>query len=209
MPKQTFFNLPIEKQERIIDCAADEFAEHGYRTASVSRIVAAAGIAKGSFYQYFEDKEDLYGYVVERAIVQRKMRVSGEEITKLEDLNLTQFIRVLFLTMMREFIERPKLLKISMDFLNHQSEPVQKRIYEKYEHIKDDYFQRFIRFEKSRGEIDPNVDEDVLSNMMVGVSYQIADYAKRHGYESLTEAYIDGIVDRIEYILTNGIYKGV
>ena len=64
MPKPTFFNLPEAKRQRIVDLAIDEFAAHGYRAASISRLVAAAGIAKGSFYQYFADLDDLYHYLL-------------------------------------------------------------------------------------------------------------------------------------------------
>lgn len=65
MPQQTFFNLPEEKRRQILQVAIDEFAENDYDTVSISRIVAQAGIAKGSFYQYFTDKEDLYAYLLE------------------------------------------------------------------------------------------------------------------------------------------------
>jgi TetR/AcrR family transcriptional regulator len=64
MPKQTFFNLPDDKREQIVQVAIDEFAENDYDNVSISRIVARAGIAKGSFYQYFDGKEDLYGYLI-------------------------------------------------------------------------------------------------------------------------------------------------
>ena len=64
MPKPTFFNLPEDKRRRFTDAALDEFALHDYRSASVSRIVSTLGIAKGSVYQYFEDKQELYLYLV-------------------------------------------------------------------------------------------------------------------------------------------------
>ncbi len=64
MPRETFFNLPDEKRQRIIELAVAEFAENDYDAASISRIVARAGIAKGSFYQYFENKEDLHAYLL-------------------------------------------------------------------------------------------------------------------------------------------------
>lgn len=65
MPKQTFFNLPEDKRQAIIDIAIEEFANNDYKSASVSRIVAEAGIAKGSFYQYFDDKKELYLYLID------------------------------------------------------------------------------------------------------------------------------------------------
>lgn len=56
--------------------ALEEFADRDYDGASVSRVVARAGIAKGSIYQYFIDKKDLYLHLVDEA-----GRVLLEEIT--------------------------------------------------------------------------------------------------------------------------------
>lgn len=67
MPKPTFLNLPPDKRRRFVDAALQEFALHDYRAASVGRIVDAVGIAKGSVYQYFDGKLDLYRYLVELA----------------------------------------------------------------------------------------------------------------------------------------------
>jgi AcrR family transcriptional regulator len=67
MPKQTFFNLPQAKRDAFVRIALQTFAEQPYEVASVSRIVAAAGIAKGSVYQYFDDKEDLFRYLLTHA----------------------------------------------------------------------------------------------------------------------------------------------
>lgn len=67
MPKETFFNLSQEKRNKITELALEEFALHDYRTASLSRIVEKAGISKGSMYQYFDDKKELYLYLVKLA----------------------------------------------------------------------------------------------------------------------------------------------
>ncbi len=64
MPKQTFLNLPQAKRERFVEIALAEFADRDYDSASVSQIVARAGIAKGSLYQYFDDKRDLFDYLL-------------------------------------------------------------------------------------------------------------------------------------------------
>lgn len=65
MPKSTFFNLPEDKRKHIFETALKEFSRHPYEQASLTEIVNNAGIAKGSMYQYFEDKKDLYKYVVQ------------------------------------------------------------------------------------------------------------------------------------------------
>lgn len=76
MPKSTFFNLEPEKRQAVVQASLEEFAQHPYEQASLSRIVENCGIAKGSMYQYFEDKLDLYLYIVEMAYEQKKTYVS-------------------------------------------------------------------------------------------------------------------------------------
>lgn len=76
MPKQTFFNLEPEKRQAIIEAAVREFARQPFEQASLTKIVESCGIAKGSMYQYFEDKKDLYLYIVDLAYEQKKAYVS-------------------------------------------------------------------------------------------------------------------------------------
>ena len=67
MPKQTFHNLPDAKRAAFLEAAIAEFATRDYESASISQIVATLGIAKGSVYQYFDDKRDLYLYLIDWA----------------------------------------------------------------------------------------------------------------------------------------------
>lgn len=64
MPKETFLNLSKEKQEKILGAAKKEFKRVPLEQASIKNIVEEAGIARGSFYQYFYSKEDLIGYII-------------------------------------------------------------------------------------------------------------------------------------------------
>ncbi len=77
MPKDTFLNLPEQKRARILLAAVDEFAERRFSEASINSIIKAAGIPRGSFYQYFSDKEDLYLYMLGE-IGKEKMKVVME-----------------------------------------------------------------------------------------------------------------------------------
>ena len=64
MPTSTFFRLPEEKRERLMDAAWEEFTSTGYNDASINRIIQKARIPRGSFYQYFEDKDDLFWHLL-------------------------------------------------------------------------------------------------------------------------------------------------
>ena len=76
-PKQTFVNLPPEKREGILRAAVAEFAEQGYQRASLNNIVKQLGIAKGSLYQYFDNKEALFLHVFDHFTLQVKQHVKA------------------------------------------------------------------------------------------------------------------------------------
>ncbi|MCI8411536.1 MAG: TetR/AcrR family transcriptional regulator [Clostridia bacterium] len=68
MPKETFFNLNLEKRERIEEAIKHEFSRVPFSKVSISNIIEEARIPRGSFYQYFEDKEDAVKYIVQKYI---------------------------------------------------------------------------------------------------------------------------------------------
>jgi AcrR family transcriptional regulator len=53
-----------ERKQQLLDCAAELFAERGYGETRVLDIVRAAGVAKGLFYWYFENKEAVFRELV-------------------------------------------------------------------------------------------------------------------------------------------------
>lgn len=64
MPTTTFFNLPPPKREKLLRAAVAEFARRPCGEVSINRIIQAAEIPRGSFYQYFADKTDLFRHVL-------------------------------------------------------------------------------------------------------------------------------------------------
>lgn len=65
MPTQTFFDLKEEKKNRILDAARRVFIRDTYDKISIQDIIKEAKIPRGSFYQYFEDKDDLFLYCLQ------------------------------------------------------------------------------------------------------------------------------------------------
>ena len=53
-----------ERKQQLLDCAATLFAERGFADTRVIDIVAAAGVAKGLFYWYFENKDAVFAELV-------------------------------------------------------------------------------------------------------------------------------------------------
>ena len=64
MPTSTFYNLPDEKKEKLLNAIKAEFTRVTYNKISINKIIKAAEISRGSFYQYFEDKDDMLSYIM-------------------------------------------------------------------------------------------------------------------------------------------------
>jgi AcrR family transcriptional regulator len=57
-------NRRDQRREELKRAAIDVFYDHGYRTAKVSDIVQQVGVAQGTFYLYFEGKQQLFGEIL-------------------------------------------------------------------------------------------------------------------------------------------------
>ena len=81
MPSNTFLTLPEDKQTRLMDAASREFSAKPYNEASINKIIQEAGIPRGSFYMYFQDKEELFRYLV-RGYVEQLLMVLEEALLR-------------------------------------------------------------------------------------------------------------------------------
>jgi AcrR family transcriptional regulator len=59
-----------ERREQILAVARDAFAKRGYHQTTIDDIVAQAGVARGTFYLYFEDKRAVFSELIDRFAVQ-------------------------------------------------------------------------------------------------------------------------------------------
>jgi AcrR family transcriptional regulator len=56
---------PAARRQQLLDAAGWAFARKGYRATAVSDIITRAGVARGTFYLYFDGKEEIFLAVVE------------------------------------------------------------------------------------------------------------------------------------------------
>ncbi len=117
MPRPTFFNLQEEKQQTLLQAAKKEFTRVSLAEASIANIVKEADIPRGSFYQYFENKQDLYFYLLNEHLKEKREELitnlrkhSGDIfasirdllqslLTEMEEEGTYQFYRNVFLNM--------------------------------------------------------------------------------------------------------------
>ncbi len=92
MPKSTFYRLPQEKRERIISAAREEFFRVPFAEASINKIIKNAEIPRGSFYQYFDDKQDVFQCVLKEQY--QKLLQSFRETIRRTRGDIFQFVYI-------------------------------------------------------------------------------------------------------------------
>lgn len=95
MPKELFYALGEEKRNRILEAAVQEFSHSEYHSASINQIIKRADISRGSFYLYFEDKRDLYMFLVEQ-VFRKRLKCFTEQSVARQFTSLRAFHDALF-----------------------------------------------------------------------------------------------------------------
>ena len=104
MPAQKTKRQQASEQRRqaILDAALDVFAAEGFTAARLDDVAAKAGVAKGTIYLFFKDKEELFEQIVVAAISPVLARF--EALAAVETMPLEQVLDALFAFFQSEII---------------------------------------------------------------------------------------------------------
>ena len=211
MPKQTFFNLPQEKRDSIINAAVEEFAEFGLENASTNRIVKNSGIAKGSFYQYFEDKQDVFLYMLE---VIEKMETEYFKNIHPPDSNMDTFhyYRWMVKAGMEFGLAHPRMIQAAWRVLLGEGFYYGKNL-EGYRNKTTQALTTMIKLAKERGEVDPSVDVELAVMIMETFSNAITTYVLTEGMKQkdvlkwMRSPKTQETIDKLLYVMEYGLRK--
>lgn len=181
MPKETFFNLPEEKRAHITNIAIEEFAENEYADVSISRIVARAGIAKGSFYQYFEDKEDLHSYLLDLA-VQKKWELFGLDRPDPQHIGVFRYLHKMTQASVLYQLTYPGLFKVGYRAVSRNIFP--QEFYQRTQQEAHKFYLQLVAIGKEQGDIPPEIDDDlaafIFNTVMFGLGQYLLSRIARH-----------------------------
>jgi len=121
LPKETFFNLADEKKGRIFNAAVSEFSSKRFSEATINSIIKTALIPRGSFYQYFSDKEDIYLYMLNE-IGKEKLSVMGYTMQSCTDADFFDTFINMFEAALKWSKTKPDYHRIGMLMLTDESD---------------------------------------------------------------------------------------
>ncbi|WP_127537073.1 TetR/AcrR family transcriptional regulator [Paenibacillus illinoisensis] len=171
MPKKTFFRLDEARREEISNSAMHLFVNNLYEDISMKMVLDCLSMHPGTFYRYFEDKDDLYCLLI-RNVTQKRAsyfnntnddslyrffltglfgNVNGMITEPLNELEIKLTETVLY-------IPEDILLKVYLDVLKGESFPIIKNI---------------LRRMRVDGSLRPDIDDDLISFMFESMQFNL------------------------------------
>lgn len=192
----------IKTFNKIIDTAKVLFAEKGYNSTSINKIIEDANIATGTFYIYFDDKLSLYTYILKE--YKQKIReyihkrtVNCETRYDLEREGIKAFIEFAYLDHLSYNIIWESLF-------------VDRALFQEYYETFASRYMVGLEAAQENNELQ-EIDIETLSYILMGISNFVGLQIifKKHNKIVLSEEDLDFYVDQIMLLLKRGVFKNL
>jgi hypothetical protein len=202
LPKETFYNLPDHKRRNIEKTAIKEFAEYGYDKASVTRIVENCSIAKGSFYQYFEDKKDLYFYLIAR-VGEKKAEALAPVIERSREYDFFGLIRELFAEGLKFAASNPEITMMGDWLFKNREHPIYKELVGTGKQNARNIYTELLKTAVRKKEVRADMDIDFISHTLSTLSISSIEYyfQTREGKKAKVRKFDENMMDTIDLLI--------
>lgn len=172
MPKPTFINLKKEKREVITSAFLREFAVKTYDEASITEVVKKLGIAKGSIYQYFADKLDLFVFLIGECSTVKQKYVGSVDRNNFKDF--WAYFRELYTLGFQFDAENPLKSHFLHNLTQNLNSPSVKKLYDEMLQQIVSGFEIMVKAEVERKLFRDDISIKTMAFMLykVGVSIQ-------------------------------------
>lgn len=171
MPKNTFFRLDEARREEISNSAMHLFVDNLYEDITMKMVLDSLSMHPGTFYRYFEDKDDLYCLLIRNVTQKRAAYFNNNNEDSLFQFFLTGLfgnvngmvtepLNELEIKLTETFLYIPEniLLKVYLNVLKGESFPL----------IKD-----ILRRMRVDGYLRPDIDDDLISFMFESMQFNL------------------------------------
>ncbi|HGJ65358.1 TPA: TetR/AcrR family transcriptional regulator [bacterium] len=192
------------RRQHILDCAKQVFAQKGYYEAYVEDVIKVAHIGKGTIYEYFRNKEDLFLSLLIRSLEEwkRAVNINHNDIKKLDAISYFRHRikqTIVFLNNDRQLTSI--LLKTGFGFNPH----IQKLIGEFEKNLRK-HILHDLRLAKHLKILRDDIDLNITTSLLIGGILMIA-YQAILPTEQLSDSQIDSIVENYINIFVRGLFK--
>lgn len=166
MPKPTFTNLATEKRTRVEAAAVQVFSQKPYGQATLDEVARIAGISKGSLYQYFSGKADLYRYLLIERLGARKMAAIAQGAPGPE-ATVWEYFAHAFLAGIAFSLQEPEFTRLGVRFLrDFEQDPELASIAVSHRQQTHQWLGALLERAKLRGELREDLDIEITTPLL-------------------------------------------
>lgn len=184
MPKNSFFRLDEARREEISNSAMHLFVDNPYEDITMKMVLDCLSMHPGTFYRYFEDKDDLYCLLIRNVAQKRAAYFNNSDEDSLfrfflsglfgsDTGNVTEPLNELEISLTETFLYIPEniLLKVYLNVLKGESFPL----------IKD-----ILRRMRVDGYLRPDIDDDLISFMFESMQFNLVMFFREFNVKDST-----------------------
>lgn len=160
MPKETFNKIPEEKRERLMLEAAKLFAEKGFNETDMNGLARNAGVSKGSLYDYFDSKTDLYLHVCRDGLERSRNAVYGGMD---ESWDLYTQVERMFLNGVEFALKRPEYVALYLNIASSGMERFAEELSKEVEQYTAEHLKGLIQAGIDRGIVRSDIDVNLTA----------------------------------------------
>ncbi|WP_050740799.1 TetR/AcrR family transcriptional regulator [Acetobacterium bakii] len=200
MPKQTFLNLTTAKQDQIIKAGISVFSQSTFNEVKISSIISEAKIPRSSFYDYFDDKKDIYKYII--LLIKDEKMTYMDPILNRNNLGFFEKLRDLFKAGAGFAAAKPEYNSIARRM--YENMPLLEELFGAGSIDVSESYKFMLEEGINAGEIKKDVDVAFISKTIHILSSQMMIDAMKNKEDAMNQV-IDDITDKIIDFIRSGI----
>lgn len=199
MPNKTFLELDEEKKTKIFEAALEEFASHGYEKSSTNQIVKECGISKGSLFKYFENKDDLYFYLIETVALEITAYIKAR--TKFEGKDFKESIIEYSKAEISYYIENPLKGRFMIRLAYDRGE-VEEKVHKRFGNFSNNVYTDFMKDTQFKGKATTKEVSDIVFWVLKGYieKFLSENDCTKLPLDKLKKKYVDGLSTYLDII---------
>ncbi len=196
-----------ERKKHILECAKGLFSKKGYHATQISDIIKKAKIARGTIYQYFKNKDDIFITLLEEYFIKWQTEVvekHSDEIN-MHEITAVDFLRFRMKSTLAFFANDHELCNIVLRMglgLHDELARVNKQFEKDIQRIiiKD------LELGRAAGNIRPSVNIELTANILAGALLRVSYYYFVQERKLFKETSIDIISDELTELFSKGLF---
>lgn len=188
-------------KERLMIIGKKLFSTLGLKKTTIADLTETTGIAKGSFYSFFDSKEELYFIVMEEEAKKIRQKFKDEIFNKFPVMEPDEILKQILITIL-EVLETNSLINriYNTDDLNLIYQKVNEKQLEEHKQLSLNAFLPFIKYLQEQGEIITKKPE-----VIIGVIRAIP-FVSFHKEELGKDIYLE-IINLLIELVAEGLVK--